>query len=331
MNPQSSHPIARRLILHADDFGMNPAVNRGILAAFRDGLLTSTSVLANAPAFAPAMEAWNEFLRGGPLSRLPSAKARRRLGDDLLPFDLGIHLNLTQGRPLTENRFPSALLDDEGRFTGVFVLLRRLLAGGARFRPALRDELCAQIERVLDCGVTPTNLNGHQYVEMLPVVAGIIPELLGRYSIGVIRVPWERSLTRTTLLSQGRPAAWGLAQVKRLFAFDFLLRIRRCQLAHPDAFFGTAHAGRIDLATIRRFLDAAAGESIEIGLHPGEPVRASATTPQRDGWQDPLAALRPGELSLLTSSELQDMLAQRQVQLGRLTDLRASLPRSAAA
>src|SRR5213592_900716 len=62
---------ARRLLVNADDFGLSPAVNRGLLEAHRHGLVTSASLMSNLPAAADA-----------------AAQAREspRLG-------LGVHLN----------------------------------------------------------------------------------------------------------------------------------------------------------------------------------------------------------------------------------------------
>jgi len=40
----------RRLVVNGDDFGLTPGVNAGIADAHRAGILTSASVLANAPA-----------------------------------------------------------------------------------------------------------------------------------------------------------------------------------------------------------------------------------------------------------------------------------------
>src|SRR5690349_9875299 len=37
------------LIVNADDFGASRGINRGILEAFRSGILTSASLLVNAP------------------------------------------------------------------------------------------------------------------------------------------------------------------------------------------------------------------------------------------------------------------------------------------
>lgn len=321
--------VGRRLVLHADDFGMNAAVNRGILQGFLHGLLTSTSVLSNAPALSGALQSWHELTGLQASGKLPSSASRALLGDRGQPFDLGVHLNLTQGRPLTGRRFPEALLDRQGRFPGVFSLLPRLLAAGRRYRQAIRAELGAQVERVLDHGIVPTHLNGHQYVEMLPVVAGLIPELLKTYRIGAVRVAWERGLTQTTLRGRFRPAAWSLAQVKRLFAFDLLLRMRRTGAGRPATYFGTAHAGRVDLDAIRQFLELADGGLTEIGIHPGEAGDDPAGL-VAEGWDDPLAKLRPVELQSLTSQELLDLLVNLHVDLGRLAECRAVALRCAA-
>src|ERR1041385_1104025 len=40
----------KRLIVTADDFGMSPGINRGIVEAHRNGILTSASLLVNRPA-----------------------------------------------------------------------------------------------------------------------------------------------------------------------------------------------------------------------------------------------------------------------------------------
>jgi chitin disaccharide deacetylase len=69
----------KQLIVNADDFGMAPGVNRAILEAHRTGIVTSTSLLANGAAFDEAAAA---------------ARATPTLA-------VGVHLNLTQGRPLS--------------------------------------------------------------------------------------------------------------------------------------------------------------------------------------------------------------------------------------
>src|SRR5246127_5926014 len=67
----------KNLIVNADDLGWTEGVNRGILEAFHNGIVTSTSLLANGAAFAGGMEA---------------ARSAPGLG-------VGVHLNLSDGLP----------------------------------------------------------------------------------------------------------------------------------------------------------------------------------------------------------------------------------------
>jgi chitin disaccharide deacetylase len=307
-----------RLILHADDLGMNRPVSDGILRGFREGLLTSTSILANAPDVARALEAWKALEADRATGRLLSSEVRQRLADPDCPFDLGVHLNLTQGRPLTGSRYPAELLDPQGRFPSVFTLFARLRRAGDRFRDAILAELAAQVQVVCDYGLRPTHLNGHQYIEMMPAVTSILSELLARFDIRVVRVAAERSLLKSTL-SCGRPWNWPLARVKHAFARRFRAQMDALGVAHPDAFFGTIHAGRVDLRLLRLFLASARSDHlVEIGLHPGEQPAELAPQDLAADWHDPLAPLRPNELRMLTSTKLSACLESAGRRLGRL-------------
>lgn len=338
-----------RLVLHADDLGMNRAVTEGVLRGFREGLLTSTSLLANAPDAGRALQQWKALLAEHAAGKLPSAAARARLDDPDRSFDLGVHLNLTQGRPLLAS-YPGELLDSHNRFPGVSALFVRLWRYGGKFQAAIRAELERQIQLVCDQGMQPTHLNGHQYIEMLPGVAPIMPELLGRFGIKTIRVAWEGSLWRSTVLC-GQFWKWPMARVKRAFAERFRARMDALGAAHPDMFFGTVHAGGIDLDLMRRFLTSGsvserqsvpcsgracprclpsdmAGKParysdarcplVEIGLHPGETAEDESPQERANGWHDPLAALRPKELQMLCSAELAAFMQSVGWRLGRL-------------
>jgi predicted glycoside hydrolase/deacetylase ChbG (UPF0249 family) len=309
---------------------MNDAVTDGIIEGFFRGLLTSTSVLANAPGCTRALASWKDLQSRFAVGKLPSSDVRQHLNDSAAPFDLGIHLNLTQGRPLTGEKYPAELLDRRGLFPGIAVLARRLLIGGWNYRDFIEQELKAQIEVLLDHGVSPIHLNAHQYVDMFPVVASLLPALLARYAIPVIRVPWERSLTRSTLVHHFEPLNWCLGQIKRMFAFHHLLEMGRRGIAHPAAYFGTSHAGRIDLARMQIFIAAARPGLTEIGMHPGCAAVSSETARSDDPWHDPLAAFRPRELTLFTSSELASLLEAQQIELGRLSELTPRLRPAAA-
>jgi predicted glycoside hydrolase/deacetylase ChbG (UPF0249 family) len=311
-------PILGRVVFHADDLGLNSAVDDGILDAFTQGVLTSTAVLANGPSAETALarvgrlsDAWRD---GG------FARSHRRLllDDPGEPFDIGVHLNLTQGRPLTANSYPSELLDDRGRFLGAQRLFAKLLRSRGSWLAPLRAELAAQIAWVVDHSVQPTHANGHQYCELFPGVRAILPKLLARFSIRVVRLPVERRLCVTTLISRGLPA-WTLAHVKRTFAVRYAGELATAQIQHPEGFFGTAHAGRMSLTAISRRLSARPSERLlEIGIHPGNLPGCPAEDRSADGWNDPLASRRPAERELLCSQGLAELLADRRLGLGRL-------------
>jgi predicted glycoside hydrolase/deacetylase ChbG (UPF0249 family) len=332
--PWSRSDSARcAVVFHADDFGMNGAVTAGILRGFTHGLLTSTALLANAPDAEAAIREWRLLQGQHAAGRIASMEARTRLSEPREPFELGVHLNLTQGRPLTRN-YPPELLDSAGRFCGVGRLFRHLCRPRTAFEPALRDELAAQIEYLLDRGVHPTHVNGHQYIEMLPGLRTALRTLISRYGIRTVRVAREGGLVRTTLLNGFQAKNWSLAQVKRYYAGRFLRDARHWNVNFPDAFFGTSHAGRVDLRLVRQFLDSVFDSGhgcrlIEIGLHPALGL-AALDTDVEDGWNDPLVACRPKELEMLTGAELVTLLQSRGLTLGRLSETKTSAATKAA-
>src|SRR2546426_4582911 len=86
----------KRLIVNADDFGWSEGVNRGIVEAYRNGIVTSATVLANGEAFDGAV-------------RL--ARQERRVG-------VGVHLNLSDGAPLLPRWEVPSLVHEQGQVSG---------------------------------------------------------------------------------------------------------------------------------------------------------------------------------------------------------------------
>jgi predicted glycoside hydrolase/deacetylase ChbG (UPF0249 family) len=130
----------RRLIVNADDFGLTAGVSRGILAAHRRGIVTSTTMVVTGAA-------------DGDL-----VAAARDCG-----IGLGIHVNFTLGTPLTGGR---SLVGADGRF----VRDPRRSAAAADPRDAAR-EVDAQVERFLSLVKRPpTHLDSHHHVALHPPV-----------------------------------------------------------------------------------------------------------------------------------------------------------------
>jgi chitin disaccharide deacetylase len=340
--PSSVARNGGRIVFHADDFGMNGDVTEGILRGFQHGLLTSTSLLANAPDAARAIREWQRLQQARLSGSLPSAAIRRELCEPRAPFELGLHINLTQGRPLTPG-YPHELLDHQGRFVGIGRLFATLRRRCPQHESALFAELSAQLEFLLDHAQRPTHVNGHQYIELLPGLRPVIRELIARHQIPALRLAREPGLLGSTLLYDFRPSHWCLARVKRFYADRFETEARDWSVSLPQAFFGTSHAGRINLELVRRYLRSAADcRLIEIGVHPAtdsQESRAQAGQHSNDplpsvaresGWNDPLAALRPQELGMLTSPLLAELVQEFGLSLGRLAPSEAEAASRAA-
>lgn len=268
-----------RLIVHADDFGLSEAVNRGVLAAHENGIVTSTSIMAGGDAFAHAVAL---------------AKSHPSL-------DVGVHLTLTEQRPVADS-VPS-LVDGQGRFAphaAQFAL--RYLRGSVALAD-VRAELAAQIRRVREHGIAPSHLDGHQHVHVLPGVAGVVAELARENGIRAVRVPAERVHGYMFGdLSRLKRVAEQLA-VGALAGLSPLAPLRRV-----DRFVGFYFGGRLTEQNLRTVLMRLPRRAtVELMCHPGldDPSGTHAD------WGYSWAA----ETAALSSPAIRGLLAERGVQL----------------
>jgi predicted glycoside hydrolase/deacetylase ChbG (UPF0249 family) len=158
----------RRLIIHADDLGLSPKVSRGILRAMSEGVVTSTSLLANFPTSREALAAAREEGR-----------------------DVGWHLNLVQGRPLTAPGRIVSLVGRDGCFLPWHRLMLRAYAGRL-ISSEIKTELSAQYQVFADGGLKPSHVDGHLHAHLLPGVREALRDLIAEKAIPFVRVPWER-------------------------------------------------------------------------------------------------------------------------------------------
>jgi chitin disaccharide deacetylase len=148
-----------RLIINADDFGFTTDVNAGIVDAHRNGVLTSTTLMANGEAFSEAV----------------------RLARETPTLDIGCHLVLVQGRSVVSGRaFPERLQD-------VYIAL-------AKGDIDVYRELRAQIEKILAAGLLPTHLDSHKHTHVVPKVFRAVVRLAHEFGIPNVRLPLDTTL-----------------------------------------------------------------------------------------------------------------------------------------
>ncbi|MCA9092945.1 MAG: ChbG/HpnK family deacetylase [Planctomycetaceae bacterium] len=318
----------RHVVFHADDFGFNEPITRGIIEGFERGILTSTSALPNAPFLDLALSFWKTLEQRRQSGDFPSAPLRKSLGDELAPFDFGVHINLTQGRPLTGNQYPPQLLDRNGLFPGIFSLYAKLSLRPRKYREPILRELEAQIGRLKDSSLEITQLNGHQYVEILPTVARLIPDLARRFNIPVVRTAAESRFTPITLF-KGEVENWVTTAMKRHYALRLRHIVREYGLNTPDHYCGAAHMARILGPILDHYLrgippfnerNDSTGQVTEICLHPAT-LPGTHTLVDPLGWTDPFESARPKELQFIESSECFELLRNHRVRLARLRSI----------
>lgn len=126
----------KKLIVNADDFGLTQGVNEGIIKAFQNGILTSTTIMINQPFVEHAYELWRE---------------NKGLG-------LGQHLTLDKGKALTGI---SSITDKDGNLLKVTELLE------CGKEEDFYKEISAQLERYREIfGCLPTHFDSHHHIHI---------------------------------------------------------------------------------------------------------------------------------------------------------------------
>ena len=224
---------SRFLTVNADDFGFTRDVNAGIVDAHRNGILTSTTLMANGGAFEDAV----------------------RLASLHPSLDVGCHLVLTGGR---------SLLPPYGNYPATVVELVSAL-GGRRLR--VEDELRAQIRRIVDAGITPSHLDTHKHTHLLPPVLGAVARLSREFGIPWVRRPFDLPLScpLEEVPWTTRAASTGMRFLRR--RFHDLLQRHGCRTT--DHFAGFQLTGRFQSGQLLKLIRALPEGITEFMCHPG--------------------------------------------------------------
>ncbi len=281
------------LIVNADDFGLTTGVNRAIIEGHTRGVITSATLMTNMPAFDEAV----------------------RLAKENPSLGVGLHFNVTQGKPVANPSTVGSLINDRGEFFGGSeVLAKKLLIGKLRIDQVI-VELRAQIEKAFDAGLRLTHIDSHKHSHALPQVCAAIVETISDYGIGAVRLPRERwffnGQNRTLKLASQGVGALVLAQFCRMSA----AKLRQSDVKTTDAFFGIAQTGfwtrQWLLALIKRLPEGVS----ELMCHPGYDDDQLKTVETR------LRESRAEEFRLLTDPEIIETMRRRDVRLVNYSQL----------
>ena len=236
----------KRLIVNADDFGLHTQINKGIIKGYREGFITSASIMPSAPAYEEAVA----------------------LAKDEPGLGIGIHLTLVGGvTPVLPANKVRSLVDDHGVFLpdyGAFA--KRYYTGGAA-ASELEAELRAQLERALSAGLNITHVDSHQHLHVLPLLNKLVLKLSSEYNIRRMRIPCE-----PYFFKGGFNAGIGRMIGKCGLSFCASLAAsgaREHNISYPDYFFGMLAGGNLNEELVANILRSIPEGTSEIMTHPG--------------------------------------------------------------
>ncbi len=144
--------MIKKLIVNADDYGFTEGCNQGILKAYQEGIVTSTTVMMNYPHVNEALTLLNNTSIG-----------------------LGVHLNTTKGQPLTV--CPSLVENNQFKNRFHYTNINK---------EELYKEWKAQIELFIKyTGHLPDHLDSHHHIHLREEYRDILLKLIHEYHLPV--------------------------------------------------------------------------------------------------------------------------------------------------
>ena len=165
----------KKIIINADDFGMNETANKAVLECYKEGIITSASLIVN-------MEGYNNAIT----EILPEIKG----------LDIGLHFNIYEGKSLSKNQI---LCDNNYNFHNGFIETL-IKSKNKEFIKAVEAELKTQLEEALK--ITKINhIDSHVHIHAIPEINTLMKKTAKEYGIKYVRsqkeipyIVWDKIL-----------------------------------------------------------------------------------------------------------------------------------------
>ncbi len=247
----------KRLITNADDLGLSPEVNAGVLRAHRDGVLTSASLMVASPARDEAVA----IAKNNPA------------------LDVGLHLVVCRGWSVLG---PDELAGVVGRDRSFSA--RPVRAGFSYFfnrtmREKLRAECRAQVESHLRLLGYLNHIDGHLNFHVHPVLSEMLLELAVEYRVPCLRIPREPVFATLGLARDHLIRKLVEAAIFRTLSVRARRKMAARGLKSSDWLFGLHQSGHLT----ERYLLGVVGRlregTTELYFHPAADVGAMPPAP----------------------------------------------------
>ncbi len=281
--------------MNADDFGLTRGVNRAIVEAHKNGIVTSSTLMANCGAFDDAVGL---------------AKSHATL-------PVGCHTLLVDAAPLLGQSQVVTLLADSPRgefLRGIGAFALRTLTG--RINPdQVEAEATAQIRKLQSAGIAVSHLDTHKHTHLFPQILHPLLRAARACGVRAIRNPFGRIAFSAIA---GRPNLWkryGQLSVLNARADKFRNAVASAGMVTTDGSIGVATTGALDDQLFRWLFENLSEGTWEFVCHPGY------NDADLDKVHTRLRQSREIELRLLTAPSAREILARNQVQLISFRDL----------
>lgn len=273
----------RQLIVTGDDYGDSSDVNRAIISAHRQGILTSASLMVNGAALEEAVEC---------------AHATPTLA-------VGLHLALSISRSTLPPQEIPALVNHNGQFldnpasAGCVYYFRR----GARVQ--LEREIRAQVEKFLSTKLTLDHVDGHQHLHLHPTIFPMLVRICDEYRVPAIRVIREDlglnlKIDRSRLISK-----LALSITFALLGSQAQRTLENSLMRTADRVLGLLQDGRMEKDYLQDVLPQLPSGVTEIYCHPSLAAAtrdSSASRLEYEALIDPVLRAAVSELGIQLTS-----------------------------
>lgn len=246
VNPAGVTPKPLRVIINADDFGMSEEVNEAVIRAYKEGVLTSTSLMVTGAAFDSAV----------------------RLAKQNPGLAVGIHLVTVVGKSVLPSPEIPSLVDREGNLSNNPTAAGLKYFFSPRARRQIRKELSAQFEKFHSTGLPLSHIDGHLHLHVHPVIFNAALELGEKYSARRMRVPFEERRLALEFDRSNR-----LRKTIHTLLFGGLARYMKNKLEErgftfAERVYGNLQSGGMSERYFLYALDNLTAETSEIYFHP---------------------------------------------------------------
>jgi hopanoid biosynthesis associated protein HpnK len=294
----------RRLIVNADDFGFTSGVNRAIVDAHTRGIVTSSTLMANGPAFEEAVKL---------------AKTVPRLS-------VGCHVVLIDGQPLLDSeKLPSLTTAQNGgnRFRDSLKAFAARALSGRLDSDEIEAEVTTQIRKIQSTGISVSHIDTHKHTHLFPAVLRPLLRAARACGVHVVRNPFgpRRPLRSGELLA--RPNLWtryAEVRILRALAGKFRRTAKQEGFVTPDGTVGVIVTGALDERLFRHITAIIPEGTWEFVSHPGyndEDLQRANTR---------LRSSRETELRVLTMPEVRELVLNSGIELISYRDLLLQKP-----